>query len=151
IEALQSGGRSLSANERAFLEPRFGHDLGEVRVHEGGEAAALNQELGARAFVVGHTIALGGGDGRGDSTDARRLLAPAPPPATQRPGARPRGAGPAAPAGDGAEPPAPAPAARMAPAAATPGCAARQVQRFGWGDLNPLNALKKAAEGLLHP
>ena len=38
--ATASGGRKLSGEEAAFFEPRFGRDLSDLRVHEGGAAGA---------------------------------------------------------------------------------------------------------------
>jgi hypothetical protein len=158
IERLGSGGgRSLSVAERAFFEPRFGHDLGETRIHEGGEAAELTQLLGARAFAVGHQIVLGTGEG-GDSTDARRLLAHELAHVIQQTGGNPR----TAPATKGIEvgTPGRTSAARgepgptaVEPAAArlTPaprGRTAAVVQRISLSDLNPIEAARKLLDEL---
>lgn len=40
-EVPRSPGRSLDANTRALMEPRFGHDFGRVRVHSTGQAATV--------------------------------------------------------------------------------------------------------------
>lgn len=61
-------GRPLSAASRAFFEPRFGHDLSSVRIHEDGAAAA---RLRARAFTHGSDIWLGSSERESD----RSLLA----------------------------------------------------------------------------
>jgi hypothetical protein len=57
------------------MESAFGADFGEVRVHTGGESAALNEALGARAFTYGSDIHLGGGVADLSSADGTHLLA----------------------------------------------------------------------------
>jgi len=52
-------GRPLDAESRAFFEPRFGHDFGRVRLHDGAEADASAKGLNARAYAVGDDIVLG--------------------------------------------------------------------------------------------
>ncbi|HYE14411.1 MAG TPA: DUF4157 domain-containing protein, partial [Pyrinomonadaceae bacterium] len=51
--ALNSGGRPLDAETLSFMETRFGHDFGGVRVHTGERAAESARSLGARAYTVG--------------------------------------------------------------------------------------------------
>jgi hypothetical protein len=53
---LTSGGRPLPEATRRFFEPRMGRDLGDVRVHEGAGADALNAEISARAFTYRNHI-----------------------------------------------------------------------------------------------
>jgi len=50
---------------RGFMEPRFGADFSGVRVHTGGEAVQMNQELGAQAFTHGSEFILGRGKSQG--------------------------------------------------------------------------------------
>ena len=45
-EALRSPGRPLDRETQAFMEPRFGRDLSEVRIHTGALAAASAREIG---------------------------------------------------------------------------------------------------------
>jgi soluble lytic murein transglycosylase-like protein len=69
IQSLRaSGGRPLSASERAFFGPRFGRVFGDVRIHDGSEAAAAARAVNARAFTSGEDIVLGAerGDHSGD-------------------------------------------------------------------------------------
>jgi hypothetical protein len=54
--ASLSGGDTLPASERAFFEPRFGQDLGHVRLHTNTSAAQLARALDAQAFTSGHDI-----------------------------------------------------------------------------------------------
>jgi hypothetical protein len=52
-------GRALPAAVRARYETRLGHDFGNVRVHDGEQAARLSAHLGAEAFTVGRSVVLG--------------------------------------------------------------------------------------------
>ena len=61
LSQSRSGGSPLPGNVRAFLEPRFGFDFSQVRVHAGGEAARLNRALAAQAFTHGSDIYFGDG------------------------------------------------------------------------------------------
>lgn len=54
-------GRPLGAAERGFFEPRFGQDLGDVRIHEGPAANRATAALDARAFAHGADVAFGPG------------------------------------------------------------------------------------------
>jgi Domain of unknown function (DUF4157) len=56
ISALRGGGRPLSAAERAFFEPRFGHDFGRVRVHADARAAQAARAVNPRAFTAGKSF-----------------------------------------------------------------------------------------------
>lgn len=56
-EALRSPGQPLDATSRAFMEPRFGHDFNQVRVHNDLQAARSAKALHARAYTVGRDVA----------------------------------------------------------------------------------------------
>lgn len=56
-EVLRSSGQPLDAGTRAFMEPRFGYDFGDVRVHTNSAAARSAGEMRALAFTVGNHIA----------------------------------------------------------------------------------------------
>ncbi|MDT5156609.1 MAG: hypothetical protein QOH51_966 [Acidobacteriota bacterium] len=71
----RGGGRPLPASLRAFLEPRFGRSLADVRTHVGPEAAGLARDANARAFTVGHHIVFGSGEYRPGVEQGRRLIA----------------------------------------------------------------------------
>lgn len=60
---------------RSELEPRFGHDLGAVRLHSGTQAAASAQDVGALAYTVGHDIVFASGRYAPHTAPGRRLLA----------------------------------------------------------------------------
>jgi hypothetical protein len=69
------GGQPLPEPLRAFLEPRFGRSLADVRAHDGPEAATLAREANARAFTVGRHIVFGAGEYRPGVEQGRRLIA----------------------------------------------------------------------------
>ena len=68
-------GQPLPTPVREKFEPQFARDFSGVRVHTGGSAAALADEIGARAFTYEHNIVFGNGQYGPDSSDGQRLLA----------------------------------------------------------------------------
>lgn len=74
-EVLQSSGKPLDANIRNFMEPRFGYDFGAVRIHDDSKAAKSAQEVGAKAYTVGHHIAMNDGQYAPQTLEGRKLLA----------------------------------------------------------------------------
>lgn len=72
---LRSRGQPLASNTRTFFEPRFGLDLGSVRVHSDNAAATATSALNARAFTVGRDIAFAPNEFRPDTPSGQRLLA----------------------------------------------------------------------------
>lgn len=74
-DVLRSSGRPLDAQTRAFMEPRFGRNFANVRVHTDGRAAESARAVNARAYTVGNAIAFGAGAYTPDSKDGRQLLA----------------------------------------------------------------------------
>jgi len=75
LDSMSTGDQSLPESVRAFFEPRFGTDLGGVRVHADTEAGKLSRALGAEAFTIGADIYFGPGAYRPASATGRRLLA----------------------------------------------------------------------------
>jgi hypothetical protein len=61
LGALDSDGEPLPASDRAFFEPRFGHDFSRVRIHAGPAADDLAHSVDARAFTLGQSIVFGAG------------------------------------------------------------------------------------------
>ncbi len=49
-------GESLDSGARQFLEPRFGHSFGDIRVHADGEADRMARTVDANAFTHGQDI-----------------------------------------------------------------------------------------------
>jgi len=74
-DVLRAPGWPLAADERARWEPRFGHDLGDVRLHTGEQAARSARAVGANAYTVGRNIVFGGGQFGPDTSGGTRLLA----------------------------------------------------------------------------
>jgi hypothetical protein len=74
IQSLRSGGRALTAETRAFFEPRFGESFDNVRVHTGARAEEAAASIGANAFTVGNDIAFGRGQYAPSSREGRRVL-----------------------------------------------------------------------------
>jgi len=57
------------------MEPRFGHDFSQVRVHTDGRAAESAGEVGARAYTLGEHIVFGPGGFSPGPTSSQRLVA----------------------------------------------------------------------------
>lgn len=72
---LQSPGRQLDPTARAFLEPRFGHDFSQVRVHADAKAVESAAAVNAHAYTVGRHIVFGDRKHAPATADGRRLLA----------------------------------------------------------------------------
>ena len=51
LNSSKGGGSPLSDEVRTFMEPRFGADFSQVRVHTGNEAVQMNRDLNAHAFT----------------------------------------------------------------------------------------------------
>jgi hypothetical protein len=73
-EVLRSAGQSLDSATRAFVEPRFGHDFSQVRVHTDSKAAESARDLNANAYTVGRNIVFGAGQFLPETQMGRRLL-----------------------------------------------------------------------------
>jgi len=56
-----SGGQPLAPSTRQYMEPRFGTDFSQVRVHSGPAARETAAQIQARAFTHGPNIWLGQG------------------------------------------------------------------------------------------
>jgi LysM repeat protein len=133
-DVLDSSGEPLAAPLRNFFEPRFGCDLGGVRIHANSNAASAARSLGAAAFTYGSDIAFAAGRYQPRSDDGQRLLAhELTHVVQQRGGARPAGPAAVDPSGP-AEREAAAVAGNLpfahAPKVATPRC----IQRFEAGE-----------------
>ena len=74
-EVLRSPGQPLDPATRAFMEPRFGHDFGQVRVHTDANAAESARRVDAVAFTVGHHLVFDSRRFAPHTTEGRRLLA----------------------------------------------------------------------------
>ena len=74
-EVLRSQGQSLAPETRAFMEPRFGHDFSQVRVHTDAKAAESAFAIKALAYTVRNNIVFGKGKHSPQSKDGNQLLA----------------------------------------------------------------------------
>jgi hypothetical protein len=74
-EVLSSPGQSLDAGTRAMMEPHFGHDFGNVRIHTGDKAAASARAVDAQAYTVGRDIVFGNGSYAPGQSGGQELLA----------------------------------------------------------------------------
>jgi hypothetical protein len=73
--ARAGGGSRFDTGTLGFMESRFGHDFGSVRLHTGPQADALNRGVQARAFTTGRDVFFRAGEYRPYSSDGRRLIA----------------------------------------------------------------------------
>ena len=75
ISSLSGQGKPMSAEARSYMEPRFGRDLSQVRIHTSASAASTAKELNAHAFTAGQHIVFARGKYDPGSVDGKRLLA----------------------------------------------------------------------------
>ncbi|HEY9609168.1 eCIS core domain-containing protein [Allocoleopsis sp.] len=61
LGASKGSGSPLPDDVRSFMEPRFGADFSQVRVHTDSQAVQMNQAVGAQAFTHGSDIYFGEG------------------------------------------------------------------------------------------
>ncbi|MBN2118651.1 MAG: DUF4157 domain-containing protein [Anaerolineales bacterium] len=74
-DVLRSPGQSLDVQTRAFMEPRFGHDFSQVRVHTDTRAAESAKAVHALAYTVGYDIAFAAGRYMPNAAAGKKLLA----------------------------------------------------------------------------
>ena len=67
LGSSKGGGSPLADDVRGFMEPPFGADFGNVRVHTDSSAVQMNKELGAQAFAHGNDIYYGAGKSPGNN------------------------------------------------------------------------------------
>jgi hypothetical protein len=74
-EVLRSPGQPLDGATRAFMEPRFGHDFSQVRVHADGHASQSAQAVNALAYTAGKRIVFASGQYAPGTSAGNHLLA----------------------------------------------------------------------------
>lgn len=74
-EVLRSPGQALDPATRAFMEPRFGHDFSQVRLHMDSNAAESARAVNALAYTVGNHVAFGAARYSPRTEAGSRLLA----------------------------------------------------------------------------
>jgi hypothetical protein len=75
INRARSSGRALDATVQTQLGDKLQADFGQVRVHTGEEAHALNEQLSARAFTTGQDIFFRAGEYNPHSGSGQELIA----------------------------------------------------------------------------
>jgi Domain of unknown function (DUF4157) len=70
-----SDGQPLDMATRAYMEPRFGHNFGNVRVHTDEQAAQAASGYRARAYTLGSDIVFGAQEYAPETPAGRHLLA----------------------------------------------------------------------------
>ena len=74
-EVLRSPGTPIEPSTRDFMESRFGHDFGSVRLHTGPKAAESARAVNALAYTVGSDVVFGEGQQATHGDAGRRVLA----------------------------------------------------------------------------
>jgi hypothetical protein len=74
-DGLSGGGQPLDEDTRSFMEPRFGVNFSDVRIHTDSKASQSSEAMAARAYAVGPNIAFKSGEYSPGSSDGKRLLA----------------------------------------------------------------------------
>jgi hypothetical protein len=74
-EILRSPGEPLDAVTRAFMEPRFGYNFRDVRIHTDARAAESARAVNALAYTVGRDVVFGTGQYVPDTWQSQKLLA----------------------------------------------------------------------------
>ncbi len=75
LSATKGGGNPLPESTRTQMESSIGADFSNVRVHTGGEAVQLSQDLSAHAFTHGSDVYFNSGKFSPDTEGGRHLLA----------------------------------------------------------------------------
>lgn len=75
VVSLGSSGQALPENSREFFEPRFGHDLSNVRIHTDSVAAKSAQSINALAYTTGNNIVFNSGQYAPESDSGKKLMA----------------------------------------------------------------------------
>src|SRR5258705_13457757 len=73
--ALRASGQSLDAHTREYMEGRFGHDFGHVRIHTDTGAVDSARAVDALAYTVGQDVVFASGQYAPNTPAGRRLLA----------------------------------------------------------------------------
>jgi hypothetical protein len=72
---LSSDGKTLDVSTREFMEPRFGYDFSNVKIHTDEIATQSANSVNASAYTVGNDIVFGEGLYEPNTLDGRKLLA----------------------------------------------------------------------------
>ena len=75
LSNTRGGGQAMPSETRGFMESRFGRNFSQVRIHTGGSAANMNQDIQAKAFTHGSDIYFNQGEFSPNTEGGKRLLA----------------------------------------------------------------------------
>jgi len=75
INVARGGGQPLADSVRASLEPQFGYDFSQVRIHTDVEADRLSRRLEAEAFTTGKDVFFRDGAYQPESEGGTKLIA----------------------------------------------------------------------------
>jgi hypothetical protein len=75
IISKKGSGRAFEPEVREFMEPMFGYDFSNVRIHTDSFAARTAEELGAEAFTIGRDVFFGAGRYNPSSAKGKKLIA----------------------------------------------------------------------------
>lgn len=74
-QVLSGSGHPLDHTVRAQMEPRFGFDFSQVRVHRHAQAEDSADAVGARAYTVGNDVVFGAGQYSPETSSGQHLIA----------------------------------------------------------------------------
>lgn len=74
-QVLQNPGQRLEPSAQQWMEQRFGHNFGRVRVHDDAQAHRAAQVVNARAYTVGADVVFADGQYAPGTQEGRKLLA----------------------------------------------------------------------------
>jgi hypothetical protein len=74
-EVLRSPGQPLDSETRAFMEPRFGQDFSQVRLHTDEKAGQSARAVNALAYSAEHHLVFGANQYSPTSSSSRQLIA----------------------------------------------------------------------------
>jgi hypothetical protein len=74
-DVLESPGHPLDTETRAFMEPRFGYDFSNVRIHDDSPAHGSSKQINALAYTQGEHIVFGPGQYQPQTNAGKELLA----------------------------------------------------------------------------
>ena len=75
LSTTKGGGSPLDGDTRQFMESRMGADFSNVRIHIGGVASQMNQDISARAFTHGSDIYFNQNQYNPETSSGKELLA----------------------------------------------------------------------------
>jgi Domain of unknown function (DUF4157) len=67
LSSSKGSGSPLSDDVRSFMEPRFGVDFSQVKIHTDSQAVQMARDVGAQAFAHGQDIYFGTGKSPGNN------------------------------------------------------------------------------------